>query len=77
MDYKWMIEAAGKDEKRLAQLSMLLAGAAITAAQMRGRQGIETVLEMRAAIHEIGSIMGLDKAMDQAVRDVWGVSGQD
>lgn len=76
MDYKWLIEAAGRDKKRLAQLSLLLAGAAVTAAQIPGRQGMEMVLEMRAAIHEIGLIMGLDKAMDQVDKAVWGTTGQ-
>lgn len=75
--YKWLIEAAGDSDQRLAELSLLLAGAAMATAQSLPRKdGLPVLLEMRAAIHEISVRMGLEKEMSQAIKDVWGTSGQ-
>jgi hypothetical protein len=73
-EYQWLLDAAGNDEKRLAQLSLLLAGAAMaTMASASQEQAIPMILEMRAAIHEIGIRMNID--MDKVTQAVWGTTG--
>lgn len=76
MDYMWLVEAAGQDKQRLAQLSVLLAGAGMMLAQTETAENtartVEELLAMREAMHRICSIMGAEKEMTQTVKDIWG-----
>lgn len=78
MDYNWLIEAAGNDEKRLAQLAMLLTATGIMLSQSVTADSrvemIKKVFEIRAAMHDVCARMGLD--VSQMVKDVWGTTGQ-
>ncbi len=80
MDYNWLVEAAGQDHQRLAQLSFLLASTATVAAQTMTADTrsavVKDVLAIRAAMHEICLRMGAHKEMEQIVEDVWGATGR-
>ncbi len=80
MDYNWLVEAAGQDHQRMAQLSLLLASTAVVAVQNMTAETkpdvLKDILAMRAAMHEIGLRMGAQKEMEQIVNDVWGNTGR-
>lgn len=75
MDYQWLLDAAGNNEQRLAQLSLLFAGAAMaTSASMSREKALPMILEIRAAMDEIAVRMDIDTS--QIIKNVWGTTGQ-
>lgn len=79
-DYRWLLEAAGQDRKRLALLAVLLAAHSLMLSQVvdesNHQRVVEELLILRRLMQEIATAAQIPQSeVNNIVRDTWGVSG--